>query len=195
MSRRPQNEFELEKSIRRKNVFSGNSLGNYLQSIWALEKINIERSEESIRLKPIFDLHWAIRLGVDVYEKSIDQLTIQELLFAMGRILYVNVLLSINEGPKGEIAKRLSTSHYQIIACLRQYHDRLKEKEREQAENNLDSFPLTINSDSDEDDEKVIVHSDYNSSYRSFNFGYSSYDPFPDYLWWNGFGEWDAASS
>lgn len=192
MSKRPQNEFELEKLIRRKNVFSGNSIGNYLQSIWTLEKNDIERSEESVRLKSIFDLHWAIRLGVDVYEKSIHQLTIHEALFAMGRILYVNVLLSINEGPRGEIAKRLSVSHYQIIACLRQYHDRLKQKERAKTENNSDTFPLTINSYSDEEDEKVIFRSDsYNSnaSYRSFNFGYSTYDPLPDYLWWNGFGD------
>jgi hypothetical protein len=190
MSRRPQNEFELEKLIRRKNIFSGNSLGNYLQSIWALEQINIQRSEESARLKPIFDLHWAIRLGIDIYEKSIDQLTIHEALFALGRVLYVNVLLSVNEGPRGEIAKRISASHYQIIAYLRQYHDRLKEteKERKQAdEKTSDDFHLFINSDSDGEDEKNIV----NSGYESFNSGSSSsfsYNPLPDYQWWDGFG-------
>jgi hypothetical protein len=161
---------EFANSLKEINHFSVHNLGNYLQSIY------LEQKFQPGKLKKIFDLHWLERLGVDIYAKTLPELTIQETLFAMGRILYVNFLLFEN----GAAELKITAQYYQIIAFLVRHHDHLQNNIKKESKNTV----LSINSSTSDDDD--IIFSEPSRSYLSLPIHET---PVPDPDWWRGLSD------
>jgi hypothetical protein len=170
--------------MRHTKVINNTPLGRQLASIWksVQEDLKDEKTElESSRLNTIFRIRWLARLGIDIYDKTINELDIKETLWALGRILFVCLRLKMNEGQVGEIAEKLLENYYPILVSLRKHHDKL-----------ISSQEYISTSEIVSGDEilppHIETHIETNTSY-TLQPDYVTSNLLPDYLWWQGISD------